>query len=174
VLYGKGINDLYTGFTGLNTAAAGGIVPVAFIADQGEIGYNHDQLKAIQWRTTMLGLQYYLPGDGNWWLALNYSACRSDNMNKLGGVPFAPGATITNPQSFAGANGTNAFKASQWLNLNLFWDITPAVRFGTSIDQYRDTYAGSANPGSVILFNGAPTEREMRETHFQVSVFYIF
>jgi hypothetical protein len=60
------------------------------------------------------------------------------------------------------------------LNANLFWDITPAVRFGMSLDQYRDTYAGAANPASQILFLGNPLSKEVLETHFQVSVFYIF
>jgi hypothetical protein len=167
ILYGKGINDLYTGFNGGATAVAG-------IADAGPVGYDHQDLKAIQWRTTILGLQYYLPGDGTWWVALNYSACHSNNMSKLGAAPFAVGAPITPAQSFGGANGTAAFKSSQWLNLDLFWDVTPAVRFGVSLDQYRDTYAGADNPASVILFNGSPTSKEMRETHFQFSAFYIF
>jgi hypothetical protein len=166
-LYGKGINDLYTGFTG----GAGGIPG---ITDAGYVGWDQQSLKAVQWRTTMLGLQYYLPGDGNWWVALNYSACKSDNMSRLATAPFAVGTPTPIATSFGGANGTTAFKASQWLNANLFWDITPAVRFGASLDQYRDTYAGADNPASAILFLTNPLSREVRETHFQVSVFYIF
>lgn len=163
-LYGKGINDLYTGFSGGTTAA----MTVAGIQDPGYVGWDHTTLKAVQWRTTMLGLQYYLPGDGSWWVAFNYHTCKSNNINKMGAAPFAVGAPITAAQSFAGGAGTNAFKASQWLNANLFWDVTPAVRFGMSLDQYRDTFAGADNPASTVV------QREAHETHFQFSAFYIF
>src|SRR5579862_4358951 len=165
ILYGKGINDLYTGFSGVSAGAAGA---VAGVADNGFVGWENQHLEAVQWRTTMLGLQYVLPGDGAWWIAFNYSTCKSDNMNKLGTAPSAAGTPTPIATSFGGAAGTGAFKASQWLNFDLFWDVTPAVRFGMSIDQYRDTYAGANNPASVVI------QRDARETHFQFSAFYIF
>jgi hypothetical protein len=171
-LYGKGINDLYTGFTGGAAQTATNGLPQ--ITDAGYVGWNHQNLDAVQWRTTLVGIQYWLPGDGSWWIAANYSACQSNNMSKLGVAPFANGTSITSANSFAGANGTTAFKASQWLNVNLFWDITPAVRFGASLDQFRNSYAGADNATSAILFDGTPTSRQNHMTMFQFSAFYIF
>jgi hypothetical protein len=141
--YGAGYAEEYSGFNMGIPAGA-----VAGITDQGSIAYLGNDLKAIQLRSTMLGIQYYLPGDGTMWLALNYGATHSRNLGLMsatpGGAVFAPGTV---------------FKSAQFLNLSLFWDVTPAVRFGLSIDRYRDTYVD---------------EVQSKDLRIQFSAFYLF
>lgn len=119
LVYGKGINDLYTGFTGGIAAIGTGI------ADAGSVGIENGDLTPVQWRTNILGLQYYLPPDGNWWVAVNYSSGKSNNMHSMANA-------IANPAT--------VYHAFRWLNADIFWDVTPAVRLGLSVDQYRDSF----------------------------------
>jgi hypothetical protein len=146
IVYGAGINDLYTGFSGgLNNIAAANVV--TGIGDQGPIGYLGTELKAVQWRTEIAGLQYYLPPDGNWWISLNYGSDKSNNIGKLAG---------TNGTVFA---PNIVFDRSQWLNASLSWSVTPAVILGLSVDQYRDSFVN---------------EQTSRDTRVQFSAFYVF
>lgn len=149
VAYGAGYNEEYSGFTwGLGQANAAH--QVANIADQGPVGFLNGDLKAIQLMSVICGIQYYLPGDGMEWIALNYSSCHSNNISRLAADPAG-----ANP--FTGA--PTVFKASQWLNASLFWDVTPAVRLGLSFDEYRDTFINRA---------------QSKDTRVQFSAFYLF
>lgn len=122
IAYGEGITDLYTGFTG-------GASGVAGIGDQGSIGWKGSEIDAIQWRTSIIGLQYYLPSDGSWWVAACYGWGHSNNIGELsatsGGAPFAANTVFDN---------------FQFVNFSLFWDATAAIRFGLSYSQYMDRY----------------------------------
>ena len=138
VVYGKGLNDLYTGFNA-------GVGAVGGVADAGAVQTLNGDLQAIPWRTDIIGVQYYLPGDGTWWLAATYSSGRSHNL-----------------YHFAGTGG--AYHAFQFINGDLFWDVTPAVRLGLSVDQYKDYY----NPAV-----GAGTNTAL-DTRIQFSAFLLF
>jgi len=78
------------------------------------------------------GLQYYLPPSGNFFLSANFSQMKSNN---IASFLVAPGATPTAAQL-----GT-VFNKVQWGDINLFWNVTPALRFGAEYAYFRETYA---------------------------------
>jgi hypothetical protein len=78
-------------------------------------------LHTINWRAFKAGLQYYLPGSGRLIFAANYTQAHSNNMAQL--FPMG-GAEIELLGSVA--------DTSRYGDANLFWDATPAVRFGLS------------------------------------------
>jgi hypothetical protein len=78
-------------------------------------------LHTIDWQAIKLGLQYYLPPSGRVFLTLNYTQAHSANMAKLfpkGGAEIELLGRV--------ANTTRHGEAT------LYWDVTPAVRFGLS------------------------------------------
>ena len=79
-------------------------------------------LHTINWYAYKAGLQYYLPVlDGRFLFAANYTYAHSNNLNKLF---FGGGADIE-------LLGTIA-DTSRYADANLFFDATPAIRFGIS------------------------------------------
>jgi hypothetical protein len=86
-------------------------------------------LHTINWYAYKAGLQYYLPVlDGRLLFAANYTYSHSNNLHQL---YFVGGAEI-------GLLSTIA-DTSRYADANLFWDATPAVRFGIS-GQYTQVY----------------------------------
>jgi hypothetical protein len=79
-------------------------------------------LHTINWYAYKAGLQYYLPVlDGRLILAANYTYAHSDNLQKLfltGGADIELLGTIAD--------------TSRYADVNLFFDATPAIRFGIS------------------------------------------
>jgi len=137
VVIGRGLNDLYSGFNA-------GVGAVAGVADAGAIQTLNGDLKAVPWRTEIIGMQYYLPGDGTWWVSANYSSGHSHDMYQFAGTAVA-------------------FHSFSWINADVFWDVTPAVRLGLSVDQYKDYF----NPALGTTNTGL-------DTRIQFSVFLIF
>ncbi len=127
---GAGIADLYTGLTGgvaqplLPAPAGGGAAPVYTPnIDNGLALFVPDgTLHPVQWTSFMVGAQYYLPPSGNFWVSGNYSHMHSDNAH-----------------AFALAKNT-PWDTSDWFDINLFCDVTPAVRFGLTFDRFNQTY----------------------------------
>jgi hypothetical protein len=125
---GTGISDLYAGLTGglpspSYPAPAMGAA-IAAPVDPGLVEFDAGGgLHTIDWTSYILGLQYYLPPAGKIWVAANYSHMKSGNIDS------------------AWANTTaRVFKQSEWFDGNLFWDATPAARFGVEYAHYRQTY----------------------------------
>jgi hypothetical protein len=75
----------------------------------------------INWTAFRVGLQYYLPPSGRFLFAANYTQSHSDNMSKL----YLKG------NSKVELLGTIA-DTSRYVDANLFWDATPALRLGLS------------------------------------------
>ncbi|HZZ83615.1 MAG TPA: hypothetical protein VFE30_03675 [Anaeromyxobacteraceae bacterium] len=134
---GAGIADMYTGLNG-------GLGSVNAV-DAGLIGINPTTktLDTVQWRSYIVGAQYYLPGGGNFWVSANYSQMDSFNIG-----------------NFVAANkqGT-VFHQSRWADGNLFWDATPAVRFGAEYARFEQTF----NDGS-----------QAHNNRYQLSAYYLF
>ena len=80
-------------------------------------------LRGVRWQSFIVGLQYYLPPSGEFWIAANYSHMNSGNMATLG----APAARV--------------FTRSNWFDVNVFWNVTHAVRFGAEYGWFQQTYA---------------------------------
>lgn len=134
--YGYGTADLYTGLNGgvsfpalPNPTMATPAPTYTPNVDPGLVVFDADgTLHLIQWESTIIGLQYYLPGlDGRSWISANYSHMDSKN---------------------AKLHGTAAKLRSDedWFDVNLFGDITPAVRIGLEYAWFRDQYADGNTP----------------------------
>ncbi|MFT3837018.1 MAG: hypothetical protein QM723_08480 [Myxococcaceae bacterium] len=83
-------------------------------------------LSVIDWSSFSGGIQYYLPGNDQVWLALDYGHAASNN---------------------AGGHGAAATVVTQmnWASANVFWDLGPAVRFGAAYSWYGQRYADGAH-----------------------------
>jgi hypothetical protein len=79
------------------------------------------RLQTIDWRAVKVGLQYYLPGSGRVFVTANYTTAHSANMNRL----FPRGGAEIELLGYV-ADTTQCGDAS------LYWDATPAVRFGAT------------------------------------------
>jgi hypothetical protein len=117
---GSGIADLYTGLNGglgAPTYPTGGTAPSPAPVDPGLVAFDASGgLHTIDWTSYIVGLQYYLPPSGKIWISGNVSRMTSKNVNQF--VAQTP----------AGQGGV--FTESLWADGNLFWDLTPAARFG--------------------------------------------
>jgi hypothetical protein len=123
---GTGISDLYTGLTGgalfpLLPDPSGVITPPPIYRpniDNGIVTYDaNSNLKAINWRSLVVGLQYYLPIDeGRVWVSATASRLESNNLRLL------------TPEGGRGA----IFTQQDYLDGNLFVELTPACEVGLS------------------------------------------
>ena len=77
---------------------------------------NAGGLHTINWRTAMVGLQYYLPPSGKVFISGNYAQAQSNNVAKWAD-PGQKGAI---------------FDKTRYVDANLFWDATAALRFAGS------------------------------------------
>ena len=148
--YGVGTADLYTGLNGGVTNPALPNPTMATPAptytpniDPGLAVFNINGINVdlIQWQSYIFGLQYYLPGlKGRGWISANYSHMDSNN------------------SSSHGAANKVRFK-EDWADVNLFGDVTPAVRIGLEYAWFRDQYVDG----------NAPVNHRV-----QLSAFYLF
>ena len=95
-------------------------------------------VQTIDWWAFRAGLQYYLPPTGRLILSANYTQAHSKNMAKLfpkGGAEIELLVRIAD--------------TSQYADLNLFWDATPAIRFGLSGQYTRVVYLDKDKPHNL-------------------------
>jgi hypothetical protein len=137
VSYGYGEGDMYTGLTGgttINGALAATAVPATYNPriDNGIAAYDAGGgLHMLAWTAFFVGAQYYLPGPGNWIVAGNYGRIQADNLYGL-----ANGATAAGLKSFEAATR----HSEDWFDVNLYWDMTPAVRWGLEYANFHESY----------------------------------
>jgi hypothetical protein len=109
---GAGTADQYTGLTGGVKTVGKLAVPPTYTAniDDGFASFDASgTVHAIDWRSWMVGLQYYLPPSGNVFVSANYTDLYSSNIARYGA-------------------GDAVFQRSHYADANVFWDVTPAVR----------------------------------------------
>ncbi len=125
VTIGTGISDLYTGLTGgalfPTLPNPSGMMPPPLYRpniDSGIVTFDADgNLKTIDWRALVVGLQYYLPGaGGRVWVSANYSQLKSANILSL------------TPENSRGA----VFYYQDYVDGNAYAALTPAVQLGLS------------------------------------------
>ncbi len=147
---GTGTSDLYTGLTGgalfpLLPDPSGGITPPPLYRpniDSGIVTYDaNGNLKTIDWRAYVIGLQYYLPiGGGRVWIAATYSRLESANIVAL------------TPEASRGG----IFLKQQYFDGSLFVTLTPSAQLGLSFQQTQQTFGD-------LPFNGPhPEGKNMR------------
>lgn len=140
---GTGIADLYSGLTGgvsfpalPNPNMVNPAPTYASNMDAGLVTYDaQGDLHTIDWRSFIVGLQYYLPPSGKVWVAVNYSQMKSNNATSY--VDAAGAAKIFNKSYFADAN--------------LFVDATSAVRFGAEYAYFHQTYGDGVEAKNTRL-----------------------
>jgi hypothetical protein len=145
VTTGTGISDLYTGLTGgalfPTLPNPAGLIPPPLYRpniDSGIVTFDADgNLKPINWRALVVGLQYYLPAtDGRLWVSFNYSQLKSSNILSL------------TPENSRGG----VFYWQQYFDANAYAAITPAVQIGVSLQYteqlFGDRPFGGAHPSS--------------------------
>jgi len=146
---GTGDADQYTGMTagatmpnvyplppdtpvnaaGMSVPQAQGAAPLAGLPytpdiDPGLVAFDSNGfLHTINWRTLLVGVQYYLPPTGRVFVSGNYSRSDSSNIASL----FHPDSTRQ-----PWVNPLTVFHASRYADANLFVDVTPPVRVGLS------------------------------------------
>jgi hypothetical protein len=132
---GSGDGELY----GINGGATFPSLPMAMASgspgtytpniDPGLVQYDaNGNLRTIDWQTFMVGIQYYLPPKGRFFIAGDYSQADSDNI-ALGLAPAAAAKVMVK---------------SQYIEANLFVDITLAVRAGVAWEKLIQTMGDGA------------------------------
>jgi hypothetical protein len=131
---GSGISDLYTGLTGgalfpLLPDPSGNMVPPPVYRpniDSGIVTYDaNGNLKPIDWRSLVLGLQYYLPiAGGRVWVSATASRIESANILSL------------TPEASRGG----VFFRQDYVDGNLFAAVTPEVQVGISFQVTQQTF----------------------------------
>jgi hypothetical protein len=95
-------------------------------------------LHTIDWQAFRVGLQYYLPPTGRLFVSLNYTQAYSKNMSAL----FPRGGEEIELL-------TRVAERSHYADANVFWDATPAVRFGGSFQYTTVEYIDQQMPRNL-------------------------
>jgi hypothetical protein len=130
---GTGISDLFTDLTGgitfptlPNPTGASPAPTYSPGLDNGEASFDPSgNFRTIDWQFVIVGLQYYLPPSGHFWVAANYSHSHSKNIAEIAGPSQA----------------SKVFKTGNWVDGNLFWEPFPPLRFGAEYAFFQQTYA---------------------------------
>jgi hypothetical protein len=114
--------------------------------DPGIVAYDDSGiLHTINWRTYMVGLQYYLPPSGRVFVTANYSRARSNNIRSL-----VPDCAILTPQPPC-LNRGNTYWRTEYFDANLFVDITEAARAGVSYQFIKQYFADDGQDKNTRL-----------------------
>jgi hypothetical protein len=142
---GTGIGDLITSNGGAdfptlpNPAQANPPPEYAANIDNGLVSFDtQGVLHTIDWQAFKVGLQYYLPPSGRLIFAANFTQAHSKNMAKLfpkGGAEIELLGRVADTSTYGDAN--------------LFWDATPAVRFGVSGQYTQVKYLDDEKPHNL-------------------------
>ena len=92
----------------------------------------------LNWTAFRVGLQYYLPPTGRILFSANYTQSHSDNMSKF----YYQGGSEQELLS------TTA-DTSRYVDANLFWDVTPALRLGISGQYTQVEYMDHNKPHNI-------------------------
>jgi hypothetical protein len=95
-------------------------------------------LHTIDWQTFMVGIQYYLPPTGRVIVSANLTEASSKNMDQL--FP-KQGREIELLSRVA--------RLSRYIDANVFWDATPAVRLGASFQYTTTEYVDGETPRNL-------------------------
>ena len=95
-------------------------------------------LHTIDWQTLMAGFQYYLPPTGRLFVAGNVTHAFSKNIASL----YPVGATEIGLLTYIARQST-------YYDANLFWDATPAVRIGASVQYTTMEYLDGQKPHNI-------------------------
>ena len=109
--------------------------------DNGDVMFFNDSpgvysLHPIQWTGFLAGIQYYLPPTGKVWASLVVSDMNSNNAHLYGAK-------------------AKVFDSSRWASINLFGDVTPAVRLGLAFEWFHQTYVDGVDANNYRVQGSA-------------------
>lgn len=145
--FGTGIAEMYTGMDGgsrfpllPNPSMAMPALIYPQNIDPGLVTFDRDfELKSVNWKGFVAGLQYYLPiGNGRISVSGIYSRIWSDNIKKL-----------TPPVSYGAI-----FTKMEYIDASVSMEITPAVAFGLSFQTVKQTFGDVSAPTPVYGASG--------------------
>jgi hypothetical protein len=127
---GTGIADLYTDLTGgatdpslPNPMMLSPAPTYTTAIDSGLVVFDDaGTLRTIDWRSYLIGLQYYLPPSGKVWIAVNTSWIDSGNIADSG-------------------DPSQLLETARWADVNLFCELASGARIGAEYAWFRQTYA---------------------------------
>jgi hypothetical protein len=93
-------------------------------------------LHTINWKSLVVGAQYYLPPNGRIFITGNYSLGKSDNIQSL----YHPDSALRYPW----VNSLGVFESSWYVDGNVFFDVTPSTRIGLSYQHVEQELADGA------------------------------
>ena len=126
-----------------NVLAPTGAMPLVGLpytpdVDPGLVAFDlNGVLHTINWKTMVVGLQYYLPPSGRIFITGNYSLGKSDNIQSL----YRPDSTLRYPW----INSGSVFDTSWYADGNIFFDVTPSARIGLSYQHVAQGLADGFN-----------------------------
>jgi hypothetical protein len=90
---------------------------------------NTGGLHTINWQTFLVGAQYYLPPSGKVFVSANFAQAHSNNV-----------ANWADPGQIA-----SIYDKTQYIDGNLFWDVTPAIRLAGSYQYLKQHFADNSS-----------------------------
>jgi hypothetical protein len=142
---GTGIADLITSgggaqFAKLQNSQQANPAPLYDVnIDNSLVAFDADGVvHTLNWTAFRVGLQYYLPPTGRILFSANYTQSHSDNLSKF----YYPGGSELELLS------TTA-DTSRYVDANLFWDVTPALRLGISGQYTQVEYMDHNKPHNI-------------------------
>lgn len=142
---GTGDAEMFTNLKGgAGVGAPNGVTSAQYTAaklndiDTGLAGWiNTDgSIGTVNWKTLLLSAQLYLPPSGKLWLSGSFSNTLSDNVTFFGAAPAV-------------------WWHETWWDLNVFADVTPAVRLGLEYSHFQQTYGdGVSAANDRVQFSG--------------------
>jgi hypothetical protein len=133
LVIGTGISDLYTGLTGgvafpslPNPTNATPAPTYTADLDNGVATFDAaGNLHTINWLSYLVGIQYYLPIPGDFWVSSNFTHLHSSNAKDLTDAKTA----------------SKVFTTSYFVDGNIFWNPLPSVRFGLEYAYFHQKFA---------------------------------
>jgi hypothetical protein len=155
-----GTQGPYTGFYGANI-------------DPGIVMYNASGVvRVLKWTAFMAGFQYFLPiAKGRVVLTGNYTQASSPNLRQTSNGSYDNEVT-------AGADPTRTFRKAEYFDVNLFGDVTPAIRVGLSWQRITQTFL-AGKVGTIDLDGASKDDIRMMDTkehndRYEVSGYFFF
>jgi hypothetical protein len=152
-VWGYGIADLYSGmqsgvmFPFVPTPPTQASAPAwPSNIDQGLVTYDitpgQYALHPVQWRSLIIGLEYYLPGcDGKLWISANYSHTESNNSGDFARHDLGANPVLPNPMKYFYLTSDEQVRQYEyWWDANVFYDPLASVRVGAEFAAFYDHY----------------------------------
>jgi hypothetical protein len=120
-------------------------------------------LRLINWKAVMVGVQYYLPVlEGRVVVAANFTRAASDNLRQQNTPDFIA-------EKNAGGDPTRTFRKSDYYDANVFVGITRSLKTGLSWQHVEQTFLATGLPGQEVMKDSIE-----KNDRFEIAVYLFF